>query len=393
VTRDAADVVIVGGGVMGCSTAWHLATLSGGSLSITIVERDPSYRKASSALSLSSIRQQFTTPVSIAMSRYTLSLLRDSSPLAVGGAPAPDLDFVERGYLFLGRGRDVGSLEKAWAMQQSLGVSVELVRDADLSRRFPWLASADLAIASLGLRDEGWFDGYSLLRSLRAAAREAGAIFVEDEAVAVHDADGGGFDLMLRSGARLSCSHLVNAAGPWAAGIAEMAGVPLPVRAQKRCVFVVDAPDADSSWPLVIDPDGFYFRPEGTNFLVGAPAPQEFHGAEDFAVDHDVFESLLWPALAARAPAFERLKLRSAWAGHYEMNILDGNAIIGAHPGRSNFWLINGFSGHGMQHAPAAGRGLAELIWCGGFRTIDLTSLGYARLIEGGGQGREAHII
>lgn len=371
-----ADIVVVGGGVMGCSLAWHLAVQSQNALSIVVVERDPSYRFASSALSLSSIRQQFTTPVNIAMSRYALELLRDPTPLAVDG-DAPDLQFVERGYLFLGRSEEVTGLEHAFQVQRACGVDAELTRGAALAERYPWLNASDLAIASQGGVGEGWFDGYSLLRGLRAAARSAGALFIDDVVSALRR-EGDAWLVGLGRGEAISCSHVVNAAGARAADVVQMAGVALPVRGQKRSVFVVDAPDADPAWPLVIDPDGFYFRPEGKTFLVGAPAPQGYHAADDFEPDYPVFEDWLWPRLAARAPAFERLRLQSAWAGHYEMNILDCNAVIGA-SGVPNFWLINGFSGHGLQHAPAAGRGLAELILDGAYRTIDLRPLGLDR--------------
>ncbi|HJS12200.1 FAD-dependent oxidoreductase [Sphingopyxis sp.] len=230
----------------------------------------------------------------------------------------------------------------------------------------------------------------SLLRGLRAAARSAGALFIDDVVSALRR-EGDAWLVGLGRGEGISCSHVVNATGARAADVAQMAGVALPVRGQKRSVFVVDAPDADPAWPLVIDPDGFYFRPEGKTFLVGAPAPRGYHAADDFEPDYPVFEDWLWPKLAARAPAFERLKLQSAWAGHYEMNILDGNAVIGA-SGVPNFWLINGFSGHGLQHAPAAGRGLAELMLDGGYRTIDLRPLGFDRLRQAI-DAPEAHII
>jgi Glycine/D-amino acid oxidases (deaminating) len=373
---DSADILIVGGGVMGCSLAWHLAMRTGGTISVAVVERDISYRRASSALSLSSIRQQFTTPVNVQMSRYTLDFLRDPTPLAVGGE-VPDFQFVERGYLFLGRAGDEADLRQAQNVCGDDGIAPEVTLKPALCERYPWLNTHDLTIASQGREGEGWFDGYSLLRSLRGAARSAGTSIVEGNVVALRRE--GTWKVLLDGGNVITCSHLVNAAGPRAAEIARMAGCDLPVRGQKRSVFVVDAPDADPEWPLVIDPDGFYFRPEGRTFLVGAPAPQGYADAEDFEPDHGLFDDWLWPRLAHRVPAFERLKLLGAWAGHYEMNILDGNALIGP-SGVDDFWLINGFSGHGLQHALAAGRGLAELIIDGRYRSIDLSPLGLDRL-------------
>ena len=384
-----ADIVIVGGGVMGCSLAWHLAIQSQGSVSIVVVERDSSYRFASSALSLSSIRQQFTTPVNIEMSRYTLEILRDPSPLMIEGQ-APDFQFVERGYLFLGRGDEKAGIEHAYQVQRGCGFDSELTKGPALAGRYPWLHTEDLAIASHGREGEGWFDGYSLLRSLRAAARGKGTELVDDNVVALRR-DGANWSVELGKDGAIACSHVVNAAGPWAAEIADMAGCILPVRGQKRSVFVVDAPDADADWPLVIDPDGFYFRPEGRTFLIGAPAPKDFCSANDFEPDYPVFDEWLWPRLAARAPAFERVKLLGAWAGYYEMNIFDSNAVLGP-SGVQNFWLINGFSGHGLQHALAAGRGLAELMIDGEYRSIDLYPLSLDRLQQIFASP-EAHII
>lgn len=389
---DSYDVIIVGGGVMGCSVAYHLATLAAGRLSILVVERDPSYRQASSALSLGSIRQQFTTPVNVEMSRFGLAFIREAAQILAASMTPPDLQFVERGYLFLGRAADAPALVAAHEVQQALDVASELIHGEAIAGRFPWLRTDDLAVASLGTANEGWFDGYSLLTSLRAAARASGVSFRHDEVCGFARRGGTLSEVRLASGETLGAGHVVNAAGPRAGSVAALAGVDLPVRAQKRCVFVVDAPDADPGWPLVIDPDGFYFRPEGTTFLVGPPAPDTYHDHDDFTVDHALFDEWIWPALASRVPAFETLKVTGAWAGHYEMNCFDGNAIIGAAPGLANFWLINGFSGHGLQHAPAAGRGLAELILHGGYRSIDLTDLGFERL--GSAEARfERHII
>jgi glycine/D-amino acid oxidase-like deaminating enzyme len=157
-------------------------------------------------------------------------------------------------------------------------------------------------------------------------------------------------------------------------------------------VFAFECASPPAAVPLVIDPGGLWFRPEGRGFI-GAPPPDPMAPPTDsLEVDHDAFETRLWQALAARVPAFEAIRRTGAWAGHYEMNRLDANAVIGRVPAPGNLYLINGFSGHGMQHAPAAGRGLAELIAFGEYRTLDLSPLGHER-VRLGRALREENVI
>jgi FAD-dependent oxidoreductase domain-containing protein 1 len=377
------DLVIVGGGVIGCSVAYHVALLAGGTVSVLVVEKDPSYRTASSALSLSSIRQQFSTPLNIAMSRYGWDFIKAAGQdLRVDETPV-DPGLVERGYLFLATAQGAVDLRANVQVQRGCGAQVALMDAAAIQRRFASLRVDDLAAGALGLAREGWFDGYSLLQALKRKAIALGVTFRQDEAVAMRTAGGRIEEVSVASGETVACGQVVCAAGPRAAAVAAMAGVEIPVFADKRCVFVVDCPDADPDWPLVIDPSGVYFRPEGRYVLAGAPAVAQGAGGMDLEVDHDLFETLVWPALAHRSPAFETLKVISAWAGHYEMNGFDQNAIIGAAPGVPNLLLANGFSGHGMQQAPAAGRALAELIVFGRYQSLDLTPFSCVRIAAG----------
>jgi glycine/D-amino acid oxidase-like deaminating enzyme len=218
-----------------------------------------------------------------------------------------------------------------------------------------------------------------------APARDTGATTIAAEVSAVEQAAGRIVALRLADGRRLGCGILVNAAGTSAGRVAAMAGRPLPVEPRKRSVFVLDAPDAPKHMPLVSDPSGAWARPEGSGFLAGYSPPEENDGPADpadFEVDYAIFEEHLWPAIAARIPAFERLKVMSAWAGHYDYNSLDQNAVIGRDPVLPNLVYANGFSGHGLQHAPGVGRALAELIVHGDFRTIDLSVFDYSRIAE-----------
>ena len=193
-------------------------------------------------------------------------------------------------------------------------------------------------------------------------------------------------DVGLADGTRIACGTLVNAAGPSAGAVAALAGRRLPVEPRKRTVFVVDCPDAPEAMPLIADPSGVWLRREGRMFITGRSPPEAEDGpcaADDFDPVHDEFETEIWPALATRIPAFETLKVMNAWAGHYDYNSLDQNAIVGPDESFPNLVYVNGFSGHGLQHAPGAGRAVAEWIAHGEYRTIDLTRFGYARTVSG----------
>jgi glycine/D-amino acid oxidase-like deaminating enzyme len=258
--------------------------------------------------------------------------------------------------------------------------------DADaLSRRFPWMNVDDLAAGCLGLSGAGWFDPYALLMACRAKARAQGAVYETGAVAGLAVADRRVSSVRLADGRTLACGEFVNATGPAAARTAALAGITLPVECRKRCVFVFDCrrSGAITHCPLVIDPSGVYFRPEGQYFITGVSPPADRDPeCWDFDVDHTQFDDIVWPVLARRAPAFEAIKVVNAWAGHYAYNVVDQNAVLGRHPEISNFIFANGFSGHGLQQAPAVGRGLAELIIHGGYRSLDLSAFRFERFAE-----------
>ena len=353
-----------------------------GGASVTVVERDPTYAAASSSLSASSIRQQFSQPVNIALSQYGIAFLRDAAAhLSVDG-DAPALGLREPGYLYLAGPSGLDVLRANHAVQRAAGVQVVLLDPAALRGRFPWLCTDGVAAGSLGLDGEGWFDGPALAAAFRRKARALGAAWMHGEAVGLERDGAQVVAVRLANGSRLACGAVVNAAGPHARAVAAMAGVALPVEARKRCVFVFTCPDALPGCPLVIDPSGVWWRPEGDRFIAGWSPPDD---AEDTGldVDHALFDGVIWPALAARVPAFERVRQAGAWAGHYEFNTFDHNALLGPHPGVPNLYFANGFSGHGMQQAPGVGRGVAELILHGAYRTLDLSALSVTRVGAG----------
>ena len=373
-------VVVIGGGVMGSALAYWLTRLEP-SLSVTVVERDATYQHASSALSAASIRQQFSTPVNIRVSQASIAFLRNAAvELAVDG-DLPDIMLREAGYLYLaGVGGDA-VLREIHAVQKACGADVALMDRAELERRFGWLNSADLSLGSLGLSGEGWFDGYTLLMAFARKARRQGARYVNAE-VCGFAVDGRRITHVIAAdGARMACTHVVNAAGPWARRVAALAGVDLPVFARRRTVYVISCPAAMTPFPLLIDPSGFWIRPEGRKFIAGF-SPADDLDDQPLQPDYDSFENRLWPALAHRIPAFEQARLERAWAGYFEMNTFDYNAILGPHPSLENLLFMNGFSGHGMQQAPVIGRAMAELILLGRFETLDLSDLLFTRITE-----------
>jgi sarcosine oxidase len=380
-----ADVVIVGGAIIGSAVATFLALRPDWHGRIVVVERDLTYRTSSTALSAASIRLQFSTPLNIEISRFGVGLLKQPEAwLGVAGEPAPEVDFVEGGYLFLATSAGLATLEHNHAVQRALDVPVVLLSPGEVEQRFPWMRVDDLAGASLGLSDEGWFDAYALLQAFGRKARSLGVEYVAGEVVGL-ERDGGRLTgVSLADGGRLEADWVINAAGPRAAQVAAMAGLELPVRPRKRFVYHFDCRTQLGVAPLTVGPTGVYFRPEGPAWISGF-SPRD--GASDpdtldLDVDRSRFEEVVWPDLAHRVPAFESIRLLDAWAGHYEVNTLDHNAVIGPHPDVENFLFANGFSGHGLQQAPAVGRGLAEWIATGRYETLDLAPLGYGRILR-----------
>jgi glycine/D-amino acid oxidase-like deaminating enzyme len=377
-------IVIIGGGAIGSAIAYFL-TLAQPGCDVVVVERDPTYARASSALSASSIRQQFSTEINIQISAYGIGFLRRAGTLLACGGDVPDIGLHEGGYLYLATQAGAATLRENHALQRQHGADVALLSPHQLAERFPWLALQDVALGSLGLSGEGWFDGYLLLMALRKKAQSQGARFVADEAVGldVVASDGVGHvsAVRLQSGGTLPCRHAVNAGGPWAAAMAAWAGIELPVVGKRRTVFNLTSPATLSGCPLLIDTSGIWLRPEGPGFICGfAPRPESDADFAPLEPEYAAFEEHIWPVLAERIPAFEALRLQSAWAGYYEMNMFDHNALVGLHRAVDNLVFANGFSGHGLQQCPAIGRGLAELMLTGRYQTLDLSPLSIERI-------------
>jgi FAD-dependent oxidoreductase domain-containing protein 1 len=444
------DIVIVGGGVIGASVAYHTALLDS-SLRICVVEKDPTYTHASAMLSAGGIRQQFSLPANIQLSLYGIDFLRKipkALKVADSAEEPPDLQFREQGYLFLASpGTGESTLRRNVATQREFGVDwTVLLGPEELKSRFPWLkigsddsansnqlsGHGNIALGSLGEHSEGWFDPWALLTALRTKTKSMGVDFVHGEvtdlrldpsslslptvkSVAVrYPRDG--------SSREFGAGTVVNAAGAFASDIVNMCNreenltslsskvIDLPVRARRRCIFSFHCDEASNggalvpsatTTPLTVCPEtGVYFRPDGTGagrFLCGVSPPanstefpdrdvlgdEVIGGAlEVTQTDHALFEEVIWPSLFARCEAFGALKVTGSWVGLYEYNILDQNAVVGFHPTVQNLLLCNGFSGHGLQQAPGAGRAVSELLVHGKFTTLDLSCFGFDRVLR-----------
>jgi FAD-dependent oxidoreductase domain-containing protein 1 len=364
------DVAVIGGGVIGCAAAYFLKLA--GIARVCVVEPDPTYAKAATPVATGGCRRLFALPENIRMSQFSIDFFK---------AFGPEVQWQEHGYLFVaGAGREK-VLEQNYRTQESLGVRVERLERAQIAERFPWMRCDDLALGVLSPQD-GWLDPNSVLQGLRKKSQAMGVEFRRDRVVDLYVAGSRVRELELASGTRIAADAVVNAAGCWAPSIAKLAGMDLPVNPMRRFEHYVELGERLPPMPLIKDPDRLVIRPEGKGYSVGlvdCRAPRGFN----FDVDPGWFENVVWPACAARIPAFEKLRLKREWAGVYDQCELDGNMILGNWPGTlDNFYVACGFSGHGLMHAPAVGRALAELISRGRFATLDLSRLGYQRVLD-----------
>jgi glycine/D-amino acid oxidase-like deaminating enzyme len=379
------DVVIAGGAVIGSSIACHLADHPGFSGRILVVDRDLTYARAASSLSLSSIRQQFSSAINIRVGLYGVSFLRRARELLAVDGEGPDLPLVENGYLYLASAAGAPILADNHRTQIAEGADIVWLDPGALTAQFPFMNTDGVAAAAWGRSGEGWFDGYSLMQAFRRKARALGVVYRESEVVGIERDGVRVAAVRLADGERIACGAFVDAAGAaGAARLAALMGFAIPVHARKRCVFQFGARHRIARCPLIIDLSGAYVRSEGDSYLCGISPPEsEDPDSEDFDVVWSQFEETIWPALALRIPAFEEIRPGRAWAGHYDLNTFDHNAIVGRAPGLDNAYLAAGFSGHGMQQSPAVGRGLAELIVDGRYATLDLGDFAYERIAAG----------
>lgn len=384
--QDSYDVVIIGGAIMGSSTAWWLTEL-GFPGRVLVIERDPSYEKAATALSFSCIRQQFSTELNIRISQFGAEFVQSLRARMGGDDRVPELKIQNFGYLYLADSEDFARVLRAnQAVQAAAGAGTRLLSKDQIAAEFPFMTVDDLVLGSLNTRDEGYFDGYTVFDWFRRKARERGVEYLADEVAGLDVSGARVTGVRLASGRRVGCGMVVNAAGTRGAKVAAMAGIAIPIEPRKRFNWVLQAErPLDRPLPLTIDPTGAFVREVGGGtYMAGGHA--ELDPAvdfDDFTMDPDLWLDHIWPAIATRIPAFEAVKVVNEWAGQYDYNLLDQNAITGPHPVLTNFLFLNGFSGHGLQQSPAMGRATAEWILHGDYRALDLRPFHYDRVAAG----------
>lgn len=377
------DVVIVGGGAMGSAVAYFLASNDDFDGSVLVVERDLSYENCTTARSWGGFRQQFSTPENVQMSMFGVEFVRRAAELLAVEGEAPDLAFREQGYLFLAQASGRSILEANCRQQQALGATVALLERSEIAERFAWINCQDLVAAGWGGSNEGWIDSHALLHAFKRKAQSLGVTYLQDRVRAIERQGRRIGGVVLESGTTVTCGNLVNAAGPHAGAVARLAGVELPVTPRKRMSYVFDCRQDLSHAPLTIDPTGVAFRPEGAQYIATVSPPEaEDPDCEDLDMEYGLFDEVIWPALAHRVPAFEAIKLTHAWACHYDYNSFDQNAVLGPHPEVEGLTFCNGFSGHGIQQSPAAGRAVAESLIYGAYRNLDLANFAFDRIKE-----------
>ena len=382
---DAYDVVCVGGAMTGSSAAYFLAGDPEFAGTVLVVEPDWSYERAATTRAQNSIREQFTSPLNIAMSQFGMRFLAEFHDRVQVEGDSPELNFRGTGYLFLATDDDhLGRLADEAAVMREHGADVDLLSPAEVATRHPHLDHRRLTGARVGSMREGSFDGWALFQGIRRRAIHDGAEFVRDRVVDVVVAEGRVDHVVLGSGRRVGCGHLIDAAGCRAREVAAMAGLTLPIEPRSRTSFVFDCRTViDGAFPLTITPEGPYVRREQQHYVCGTvPLDDREVDPDDLEARTDEFDELIWPVLASYVPCFDRVRVVASWGGQYDHNVLDHNLVIGPATTLPNFLFANGLSGHGLQHGPAIGRALSELVVHGGYRTIDLTAFGHERIVR-----------
>ncbi|MEP4247794.1 NAD(P)/FAD-dependent oxidoreductase [Tateyamaria sp.] len=378
------DVVIIGGAIMGASTAWFLSDNVDFDGSVLVVEKDLAYENCSTAHTNSCMRQQFSTELNVRISQFAADFVNNIRSYMGNDPRVPNLGVHNFGYMYLADTPAFADvLKDSQKVQRAAGAATQLMTPEQIKQAYPFYNVDDIVLGSINTENEGYFDGAGLFDWWRRQSRERGVEYVQNEVVAMTRTGNRIDSVTLASGEIVSCGQVVNASGPRAARTAEMAGIDVPVEPRKRFtwIFTAETP-LDRDLPLTIDPSGVHVRENGggTYQAGGHSDIDPAVDFDDYAMDHAIWQDHIWPALATRIPQFEAIKVTHEWGGHYAMNTFDHNAIMGSHDQVENFVFLNGFSGHGLQQSPAMGRGTAEWLTYGEYRALDLSAFNYERI-------------
>lgn len=382
--RDSYDVVCVGGALMGSSSAYSLSENPDFDGSILVVEGDPTYESAMTTRAQNSIREQFSNTVNIRISQFGMDFIENFQHNVSVDGQSPAINFRGTGYLFIAKDdAHLTRLASQIDVQHGEGAHTRMLTPGQVKDEFPYMNVDTIVGARVGSTREGSFDGWALMQGFRQRAVSNGVQYLNDQVVDIDVRDGKAQSVRLASGRSVSCGHVVNSSGTRAKLTADMVGLPVPIEPRARTSFVFDCrTEIEHNVPLTVLPEGVHFRREQKHYMTGtAPILDRAVDYDDLDIRHDEFEDQIWPAVAEYVPAFDRISVVTSWGGQYAFNTLDHNLIIGSGVKVPNFYFANGFSGHGMQQSPAVGRGISELITYGEYRTLDMSALGYERVL------------
>ena len=379
------DVVIVGGAMLGSSTAWFLSDNSDFTGTVLVIEQDPSYARSQTALTNSCIRQQFSAAINVRISQFGVDFVKNFQRYMGDDPRVPKPTLHAFGYMYMANTpAQAATLRAMQEVQAACGAGTRHMTREEIAAAYPFYQLDDILAANHNLVDEGYFDGGTLFDWWKRSAKERGVEYCANRVVAMtRNATGTRVEsVTLETGEVVSCGAVVNASGTRGALTARMAGIEIPIEPRKRFTYIFAAEKRlDRDLPLTIDPSGVHVRTDGIYYMAGClPDTDPAVDVEDFEMDHSFWEDKVWPAIANRIPQFEAVKLVNSWAAQWDYNTLDQNAIIGPHTVVKNFLFANGFSGHGFQQSPAMGRGLSEWITYGAYRSLDLTPFAFARI-------------
>ncbi|MBT6095616.1 MAG: FAD-binding oxidoreductase [Rhodospirillaceae bacterium] len=378
-----ADIIIIGGAITGSSAAYFLSK-DGRAGRVVVIETDSTYERATTPQAAGGIRQLFSRPENIAMSQFGLPFYQTFDEDMAVEDETPGVNFRFKGYLFVATSDNEAEIMRSNAdVQTAAGAKVELMDGTAMQARFPSMSADDVKLACYS-SDDGWIEPSAALWGFRKKAVSLGAEYVQGRVMGMDTEGTAVRRLHLESGDVWEAGAVINAAGPWAGEVAAMAGVDVPVAPMSRAAYFWRCAEPVEDLPLIKDDHKLFIRAEGDGFIGGAPTFEikpGFNWDFDRGYFADYFEKTVWPLLAQRVPKFERIKLERTFGGHYSENLFDANMIIGRISKEiENLYMAAGFSGHGIMHAPAVGRALAELILDGEFKSLDLTRLGMQRV-------------